>query len=169
MIRPAELGDAEAMGRVHVRAWQAAYRGVMPDEYLDGLSADERAAMWRGRVGRRDVPPVLVGVVDGEVAGFAAYGAEAVEGDEPSGRGQLYAINLDPVHWGKGVGRALLGRASAALRSLGYAEAVLWVVPQNARARGLYESEGWVPDGAEQTDDVFGVQVTDIRYVRRLV
>jgi hypothetical protein len=50
------------------------------------------------------------------------------------------------------------------LRELGYAEAVLWVVPENARARGLYESRGWEADGALREDDVLGVTVHDMRY-----
>ncbi len=37
LIRAAEPADAAALGRVHVRAWQAAYPGVMPDDFLDGL------------------------------------------------------------------------------------------------------------------------------------
>ncbi|HET9289988.1 MAG TPA: hypothetical protein VFQ49_02825 [Actinomycetes bacterium] len=44
MVRPATVADAPAMGRLHVRAWQAAYRGHMPGDYLDGLRASERAA-----------------------------------------------------------------------------------------------------------------------------
>ena len=29
-----------------MRAWQRAYRGLMPDDYLDGLSAADRTGMW---------------------------------------------------------------------------------------------------------------------------
>ena len=47
-VRAARVQDAPAMGRVHVRAWQAAYRGQMPDEYLDGLRAEQRAEYWTG-------------------------------------------------------------------------------------------------------------------------
>jgi hypothetical protein len=43
-VRHATVGDAPALGRVHVRAWQAAYRGHKPDDYLDGLRPEERAA-----------------------------------------------------------------------------------------------------------------------------
>jgi hypothetical protein len=42
-IRDARIDDINELGRVHVRAWQAAYRAVMPDEYLDGLQANDRA------------------------------------------------------------------------------------------------------------------------------
>ena len=76
----------------------------------------------------------------------------------------LDAINLDPDAWRRGFGARLLRAAVALLRELGYAEAVLWVVPENTRARGLYESRGWSPDGAMREDDVLGVTVTDMRY-----
>lgn len=165
MIRAAVEADAHAIGYVHVRAWQGAYRGVMPDEYLDGLDAEERATMWRGRIARTDLPPLLVAVVLDEVVGFAVFGDE--QPPESPACGQLYAINLDPAHWGNGIGRTLLRAATAALVAKGHEEAVLWVVPQNARARSLYESEGWTADGGVRTDEVLGVTVTDIRYRKR--
>jgi GNAT superfamily N-acetyltransferase len=167
VIRHAVVGDADAMGRLHVRAWQSAYRGIMPDEYLDGLQPDERIAMWRERIPRTDVPPLLVAVVAGEVAGFAAFGAEQ-SAIGSNGCGELYAMNLDPPHWGKGIGRALLRQATDALRALDFHEAVLWVIPENTRARALYESEGWIADGAVSTEEILGVIVTDVRYRTRL-
>lgn len=163
VVRQARPGDDVAIGEVHVRAWQAAYRGVMPDAYLDSLSADERAAMWRDRIALDDLPPLLVAETGGVVVGFAAYGREHASPDE-RGAGQLGAINLDPAHWGKGIGRALLREVMAALRTLGYEEAILWVVPENSRARSLYESEGWRPDGAVASEEVLGVSVTEMRY-----
>jgi hypothetical protein len=43
-LRPAVPGDSLAVARIHVRAWQTAYRGLLPDAYLDGLRAEDRAA-----------------------------------------------------------------------------------------------------------------------------
>ena len=45
-IRPARPEDSEAIGRVHIAAWQAAYRGLMPDEFLDGLDGTARGERW---------------------------------------------------------------------------------------------------------------------------
>ena len=56
--------------------------------------------------------------------------------------GELYAINLDPDHWGRGLGRALLAEVTRGLADVGYHSAVLWVATGNERARRLYESEG---------------------------
>jgi RimJ/RimL family protein N-acetyltransferase len=164
VVRRAAPDDAPAMGRLHVRAWQHAYRGVMPDEYLDGLSIDERTSMWADVLARDPAPNILVATIASTPVGFAALGADG-DGDSV---GQLFAINLDPTVWRRGVGRMLLRAATEALRALGFAEAVLWVVPENHRARALYESEGWRNDGGTSTDDVLGVAVTDIRYRRDL-
>jgi GNAT superfamily N-acetyltransferase len=164
-IRHARIDDAAALGRLHVRAWQAAYRGQMPDDYLDGLRAEERAAGWdRGLQRDRARHPVLVAERDGRVVGFAVIGAA----EEPQGAGELHAINVDPDHWGTGAGRALLLAAHEQLARLGFAEAVLWVLPGNRRARRFYEAAGWVADGAERSAEVQGVVVPEVRYRRRL-
>jgi len=164
-VRSATVGDAPALGRVHVRAWRAAYRGQMPDDYLDGLRPEEREAGWeRGLRRDRARDPVLVAERDGRVVGFAVVRAAG----DPEGAGELAAINVDPDHWGTGAGRALLAVAHAELARLGYEEAVLWVLPGNHRARRFYEVAGWVADGTERTDEVLGVVVAEVRYRRRL-
>lgn len=63
-IRPASADDTAALGQVHVRAWQAAYGGVMPDGYLDGLDATERSAMWARFFERAPSDPQLDIVTD---------------------------------------------------------------------------------------------------------
>ena len=165
-VRRATMHDAFVMGGVHVRAWQSAYRGQMSDEYLDGLSAQERAQMWSEALGRPDDSRAILVVLDHDenVVGFAAMGPAA---DAPSD-GEIYAINIDPDRWERGYGRALLARAEVDLASLGYDEAVLWVLPGNERARRFYEATGWAPDGTERVKEVLGVVVSEIRYRRAL-
>lgn len=168
VIRKAQIQDSEDMGSIHVRAWQAAYRGIMPNDYLDGLRAEDRSAMWRRSFA--NPPPgqqLRVVLVGEEVAGFAEFGLEESESPGPD-VGQLYAINLDPSHWGRGLGRALLREVTQALADSDYRYAVLWVAPENVRARGLYESEGWIDDGSSQNAEVLGVTVQEMRYRRRL-
>lgn len=163
--RQATVDDAPAIGSVHVRAWQAAYRGEMPDAYLDGLRAEDRAEQWARRLADdRGAASVLVAEQDGAVVGFAVVGPA----EEPAGSGELYAINVDPAHWGSGAGWALLDAAHHALARLGHTDVVLWVLPGNDRARRFYERAGWTADGAERTQEVLGIVVDEIRYRRRL-
>ncbi|MEU6929538.1 hypothetical protein AB0A05_10295 [Streptomyces sp. NPDC046374] len=41
-IREAAPSDAAAVAAVHIRSWRAAYRGLVPDAYLDSLDVGER-------------------------------------------------------------------------------------------------------------------------------
>lgn len=61
-----------------------------------------------------------------------------------------------------------LRTVSQALVGMGLDEAVLWVVPENERARALYNSEGWVAGGGSSTEQILGVTVIEIRYRRTL-
>jgi hypothetical protein len=45
-IRPATAEDAAGIAAVHVRSWQVAYRGQLPDALLDSLSVDQRTRWW---------------------------------------------------------------------------------------------------------------------------
>jgi GNAT superfamily N-acetyltransferase len=165
-IRRAVPDDAPALAAVHVRAWQAAYRGMMSDDYLDGLDVGEREHTWSAWLGQEH--GILV--VEDDVAGVAGFAITGIvrDGEEPGDRsvGELYAINLAPEHWDHGLGRALLTAATDQLRRQGYAEATLWVVDANQRARRFYEIAGWSADGAVQIDEQLGVR--EIRYRRRL-
>jgi RimJ/RimL family protein N-acetyltransferase len=158
--------DAEALGAVHVRAWQAAYRGgLMPDDYLDSLSAEERAAMWRTALEQQLGPRRARFVVEdasSTVIGFILVGPE--EGDDDTPTGELFAINVDPDHWGTGAGRLLHDAGVDALAEAGFDRAVLWVHPDNARARAFYESLGWQSDDVTRQAEVLGVEVPELRY-----
>jgi len=49
-VRPASEDDAARLAEVHVAAWRATYRGVMTDEYLDGLDVGRAASAWRRNI-----------------------------------------------------------------------------------------------------------------------
>jgi GNAT superfamily N-acetyltransferase len=167
IVRPAVPADAPAMAALHVRAWRAAYAGVMPDEFLAGLAIEEREAMWRRSLTTADLAPaervILVAEVAGAVLGFTAAGH--ARGDDELGLGELYAINVDPPAWGGDAGGALLVGASAWLDAR-FAASILWVVDANARARRFYENAGWAPDGATRIEAYDGARVSNLRYRR---
>lgn len=170
LVRRATVDDARALAVVHVRAWQAAYRGAMPDAYLDALSVSDRTAWWRETLGADpgpSQPTTFVGLAGAEIGGFVVVGpcSDETVADRAS---QLWALNLDPPRWGTGLADALIGEGTEHLQALGRPEAVLWVVESNARARRFYERHGWAPDGARTTADLGGFEVEEVRYRRSL-
>jgi ribosomal protein S18 acetylase RimI-like enzyme len=50
-----------------------------------------------------------------------------------------------------------------AMRSRGAAEAILWVLDDNPRARRFYEREGWHADGSAESE-YLGLTVPLVRY-----
>jgi GNAT superfamily N-acetyltransferase len=116
---------------VHVRTWQAAYEHVFPPERLAELSVERRAAQWR------ESPP-LVAEIGGTVVGFVSVGASR----DADASGELFAIYVEPDHWGTGVGGDLLAAGEQRLRELGHTDAILWVLEDNPRARRFYERAG---------------------------
>jgi ribosomal protein S18 acetylase RimI-like enzyme len=167
IVRAAVPGDPVAMAALHVRAWRATYKGLLPDSFLAGLKVEDREAMWQRTVTQPHLAPaervILVAELDGTLAGFAAAGH--ARGDDEHGLGELYSLNVDPWAWGQGTGRALLGAASAWLGAR-YAVSILWVLEQNGRARALYERAGWTADGATKVEIYDGVSVNNLRYRR---
>jgi GNAT superfamily N-acetyltransferase len=154
-LRPAVPADALAVERVHVRAWQVGYRGLLPAGYLDSLRAEDRSARYT--FGRADGPRTTVAVDGDELVGFAT-----IHGDE------LCALHVAPEAWGRGVGRALIAQARADLAAAGAAEAHVWVLAGNARAERFYARDGWTTDGTRRSDIVWGAAVGEIAYRRRL-
>ena len=156
-----------AVARVHVRAWQVAYRNLLPDDYLNSLKPEDRAQRYTfGGTDPRE--PMTTVAVDerGTIRGFATTCA-ARDADVP-GHGELAAIHVDPDCWGRGVGVALLASARTFLLDSGFRRAILWVLVGNTRAERFYMKDGWTPDGVQRTDTVWGVQVNDQRYRRTL-
>lgn len=50
-VRDATLADATAIASIHVRCWQHAYVGIVPQALLDSLDVVQRRAMWDRALG----------------------------------------------------------------------------------------------------------------------
>lgn len=170
-VRPATLADTESIGLVHVRSWQSAYRGKMPQGHLDGLDPASRAEAWR-RIMAETRPSrggVLAAVAEGgAIIGFASFGPSRDHDTDPQRTGEVFAIYVDPDAWGTGAGRDLMAGAVAELTRLGYTDATLWVLDTNDRARRFYGLAGWAEDGASKTDGSRGFDITEVRYRKTL-
>jgi ribosomal protein S18 acetylase RimI-like enzyme len=163
-VRAAEVEDADAIGRIHVDSWRHAYAGLMDDDLLADLDASRRAQVWRERL-LAGAAAMAVAERGGVVVGFVGFGPGLAT---PESTGQVYAVYVDPVVQGTGVGAALMNHAVAALAAQRFADAVLWVLEDNPVARAFYERGGWRPDGAFQVETFGGTALREVRYRRSL-
>lgn len=177
-VRPPLTGEGRAIARVHIRSWQAGYRGIFPDRFLDDLDGefDAHAARWED-IMAEDVPAgrLLVATLGGVIEGWASFGpagAHMDHGDSSTvpgaGLGEIYGFYVHPDSWRRGVGRVLMDAAIGALAAAGYGEAVLWVLEDNPRARGFYETAGWRFDGGRSLFAHGEATAPEVRYRRDL-
>ncbi|HVQ87600.1 MAG TPA: GNAT family N-acetyltransferase [Actinomycetes bacterium] len=149
-VRVALPSDAERLGHIKVTSWRAAYAGLLPDQVLADLSIPYLVDEFRKRLrDKASSTTALVATIEeagtGLVCGYAMVGP--YRWDELTGAGEVYAIYVDPSHWGMGAGRALLSAAEQCLLDRGFAAAALWVLEANLPGRVFYEAMGWSTDG----------------------
>lgn len=174
-IRVGERSDAAGIADVHIASWRAGYAHVLPGSllYADDFEPRRRRIWeeWRFNPGQR----VAVCVErdddarDERIVGFAAFGPERERARGFTGRGELYAFYFHPDTWGHGVAGELIAHVDERLRAEGFAEAVLWVLDDNPRARAFYEKDGWQPTGIAGDFDAYcDVKVPEVEYRKEL-
>jgi GNAT superfamily N-acetyltransferase len=161
-VRRAVVDDAVGIATVHVRTWQVAYRGIVPDEILDAMDIEQRAERWRDDWLLAPAGGIWVAEKGGAIIGWANIGPSR-DRDEDAVPGELYGIYVASAEWGTGAGQSLIDVATEWLREQ-FAAASLWTLEANARARRFYEKNGWRPDGTTKEEDARGVLLREVRY-----
>lgn len=166
IIRPATIDDARGIAEVHVRSWQVAYRGLLPDSFLASLSVEKREAMW-AKLLAAGTPSLVVAEVARQIVGFSVFGRCRDEGVGPTDY-ELEAMYVSPAHWSTGVGRKLWQSSKETLLKAGATSISLWVLAENERAIQFYRAAGfYAEDGMARVSDLAGVQVHEVRYIQR--
>ena len=151
------------MARVHVDSWRSTYAGIVPAEYLAGLSYRNRESLWKEAL-TTDRPGTSYFVAEtrgGDIVGFANAGPER-EGDSIY-RGELYAIYILEEYQRLGLGHRLFSSVTRRLLSDGLNSLLLWVLEDNRPACRFYESLGGERVG-RKTITVGGVELVEIAY-----
>ncbi|MFC9503461.1 GNAT family N-acetyltransferase [Streptomyces sp. NPDC057002] len=163
------FADCDRVAEIRVRGWQSAYRGLIPQAYLDGMSPAEDAERRRTYFAQADDSVVNLVAEDagGELVGWACHGPYR-DGEVRTEDAELYAVYVHPEHLGRGVGRALLVESAERCSRAGHGRLLLWVLKENGRARRFYERAGFDADGAEEPFEVAGTTVPEVRYARPL-
>jgi ribosomal protein S18 acetylase RimI-like enzyme len=170
VVRPQADDDIDHVAALHVRAWQTAYAGLMPEDVLAALDPVQLAARRREYAGHRDFR-TLVADDGGVICGFAAFGPHRRDqrwDDLDRTVGELYALYVEPDRWGSGLGRMLMTAVEADLAARGMTGLRLWVLESNVRARRFYERSGLTADGERSTIRLTGPDgtVTDLPVIR---
>jgi GNAT superfamily N-acetyltransferase len=131
-VRPATPRDAKAIAEIHVATWQAAYKDVMPEDYISKMTVEKRQAYWREAIEFSE-PQLLVATCDDQIVGFVGFDRSR-DANTRSTVGEIWAIYVSPAHWGQGAGLALWDGARDGLKDEGCTQVTIWVLLRNERA-----------------------------------
>lgn len=151
-IRPATLADAGAIAALHTANWQDAYRGIMPDAYLDGPLAAEMQTVWAEKFADMAEGRSAILVAEGEegLLGFIRIVADA----DPRWGHFIDNLHVRAGARSLGLGRKLFRAGAEWAGSHGDAAGLyLYVYADNTSARATYarwqgrEVEEFLDDG----------------------
>ena len=157
------IDDATEASRMHADTWRSSYRGLVPDELLDGLSPSRWENGWRRGFESLDPARVVhVAEITGRIVGFAG-GGRARPGAPPGYLGEVYALYVHPTQQGKGIGRRLLRAVAEGLVERGLVPIVIWTLSNNPGSRGFYEARGGAVVG-EKREAFDGYELSEVGY-----
>jgi ribosomal protein S18 acetylase RimI-like enzyme len=143
-LRAARLSDAGDIARVHVETWRATYPGIVPEDYLVGMTETRQTVLWEAsieRAHRDDTVLVAEDAGGAGIVGFGNCGRERQGGVLGGKMGEVFTLYVANDWQGRGIGRALLGGLFEGLHKRDLNAAVIWVLSANP-ARYFYEAMG---------------------------
>ena len=163
VFRDVHSDDVRGIAEVHVRSWQAAYQGQVPDSYLEGLSVAKRELAWT-EILKDQMRGVLVAEDEGRIVGFSSFGPVRDKEKNRLLTGGIYSIYVLEEFWNLGIGRTLMENSLTALERDGFGSVKVWVLETNQRARSFYEKFGFKTDGVRRTEKREDFELREIRY-----
>ena len=151
--------DLLQVSSVYEQSWKHAYKGFIPQTYLDSIPAGR----WAASVSKPDMNNLVL-EDNGVIVGTSCYCASRWE--KFAEYGEIVSVYLLPEYTGKGYGRKLVERAVSELNLSGFEKVLLWVLEENTNARRFYEHLGFKNSGEVLNDNIGGKDLREIMYTR---
>lgn len=149
--------------RIYAMSWKSAYRGIVPDDYLDLLPLDR----WESKLGGDYTDKFREDYILSDGGVFIASSSICEARDKAySGWGEIMSIYVMPEYFRKGYGKALFSFALERLSEMGYHNIYLWVLEENIRARKFYEANDFHANGDSALLNIGGKELIEIRYIK---
>lgn len=150
--------DRMAISKIYEESWRYAYKGIIPQHYLDSIPEGR----WAPDI---DSPKrkTLICIDDGKIVGTSCFCKSRFE--RFFGWGEVISIYLLPQYMGKGYGKTLMKFTVSELKKQGYENVFLWVLEENIRARFFYEHFGFSPTDDFIEDNIGGKDLRELRYI----
>ncbi|MDN4491929.1 GNAT family N-acetyltransferase [Ureibacillus aquaedulcis] len=138
-IRRATKEDAAGIAKVHVDSWRTTYQGIIPNDFLDKLSYEQRTKLWVENFAQTNNYIIVADTSEGKIIGFAT-GSKRETNAVPNSS-DLTSIYLLEEYQGHGIGKELLKHMFLHFKSQGIERVFVDVLTEN-KTRHFYEYYG---------------------------
>lgn len=138
-IRNATLTDAKGIAKVHVDSWKTTYKNIIPNDFLQKLSYEQRTNSWIKNISEENNYVFVAENDQKEIVGFADCGKRESNHIEHSG--DLTSIYILKEYQGQGIGKQLMHQLFIQFEKLGYNRVFVEVLEDN-NTRYFYEYYG---------------------------
>ena len=140
-VRKTTLDDVRETTKVHIATWQSAYKGIIPQGFLDKMSDDYemRVERWAKTLSEGHAEYSLVAEVDGRIVGIL-HGGNSRHSEYPHDK-EVYAIYVLDEYQGRGVGKKLIQTIAKTFVEEESKGMVIWVLEEN-KSKKFYEAIG---------------------------
>lgn len=155
-VREMTTDDIDKVRSLYISGWQNAFKGIVPQDYLDHMNLDEWAPPLDGAYVLTDGKDIL--------------GTSSVSPARDSsfeGWGEIISVYVLPELIGHGYGHILFESVKQKLLERGYRQIYLTVFEDNMRARRFYEKHHFSWNQERIPLNVGGKDLIELRYVFR--
>ncbi|WP_138205610.1 GNAT family N-acetyltransferase [Haloimpatiens lingqiaonensis] len=165
-VRYADVDDAKILGQIHSESWKVAYKGVVPDEVLNNITAEKRQKYFEKALTEGWEEDAII-FKDDKAVGLICIG-KCRDEDKEEFWGEIWGIYLLPEYWNMGIGFELMNWGLNELKRRNYKKIALWVLERNINARNFYEKMGFKHDGTIKKITI-GKTLNEYRYVISII
>ncbi|WP_206459141.1 GNAT family N-acetyltransferase [Anaerovorax sp. IOR16] len=164
-IREANIYDVEDISRIYALSWKAAYKGMVPQTYLDNLREDFWVSAFSDWISN-EILNVKVICDEEKMLGCIAYGKSRDEKFEDWG--EIVSLYMLPQYYGKGYGTKLIKNALNDLEYMGFNKIYLWVLEENFKSKKFYEKNGFISEKEKCSYFISEKELIHLRFIYKI-
>lgn len=143
-IKSPKLDNSNDMARIITDCWKNSYKNILPKEFLNNLSYENRANNIRTSIlgTNKKFTSNMIIYADKDVKGIAFYGKNIC--NFPKNCGEIIALYVDISEQRKGIGRKLVSWIKNELKQNGFTNMIIWCLKDNFPSIEFYTSIGGI-------------------------
>ncbi|NLY46626.1 MAG: GNAT family N-acetyltransferase [Tissierella sp.] len=164
--RIANVEDATSISTIHAKSWKEAYKGLLPNKYLNEIK-DTR---WVDMITKGLIDNTMkawIAIIEDEIIACTCIGDSRYKGYE--NQLELISIYVLPEYWNVGAGSLLIDEVLKYAEDNDYVEVGLWVLDGNNQAIRFYEKNGFLSNGDTISCTIGEKHTNEKRYIKKLI